>query len=355
MVHRVSRQWGRGLVLLAVIVASVVLRAPAQTFETMFYMIDREECIRSFEANIDQIDIIGPQTYYLDGNGILWGSVDRRVLDLARKRNIKVMPLVMNPEFDQPMLHALLHDPAARERAVQSMVKICVDHGYAGLQFDFENIHISDRDAFTSFYRQTAEAFRPHKLMLSIAVVPRISDEVGPTSYHKWIYEYWRGAYDYRALAEIGDFISLMTYDQHSHRTPPGPVAGLTWMEKVIRFVLNDVPAAKISLGIPFYSYYWHPFAENGKAHVWGRGLDHAEAVGLAERHGAAWQWNDREKVFSTFYEHEGLYEHLYLEDARSFEAKLELLNKYGFRGISVWRLGHEDPKVWDVLRNVRR
>ncbi len=343
------------LCVLVVAAGCLTSAAYGQRFETLFYMVDREDCVRSFEANADQIDIIGPQTYWLDENGILWGSVDRRVMELAQKHTIKVMPLVMNPDFDRTMFHAFLQDSAARARAVYSMVAACTTHGYAGFQFDFENIHITDRDAFTAFYRETAEAFRRHKLALSIAVVPRISDEVGPTSYHKWIYEYWRGAYDYKALAEIGDFISLMTYDQHTHRTPPGPVAGLTWMEKVIQFVLKEVPPEKISLGLPFYSYYWHPFYEDGKAHAWGRGLDHAEAIGLAERYGADWMWNEKEQVYSTFYENEGLYEHLYLEDARSFEAKLRLLKKYPFRGISVWRLGHEDPKVWDVLRRARR
>ena len=326
----------------------------AQHLETLFYIVDKEACVQSFRANISSIDIVAPQTYQLDEHGILWGSVDQRVLDLAAKHKVKVMPLVVNQGFDQPSFHRLLLDSAARRRGIDAMIDACRKHGYVGMQFDFENIHVTDKDIFTDFYRQTARAFHKQGLAISIAVVPRVSDEVGPTSYHKWIFEYWRGAYDYKALAEAGDFISLMTYDQHTFRTTPGPVAGMPWMEQVVAFVMKDVPAKKISLGIPFYSYHWQPSYQDSQAHAWGEGLDWIEAMGLAERFGASWTWDPRQQVYFVTYENEGLNEFLYLEDARSFTAKWEFAKKLGVRGISVWRLGHEDPVVWEFLKKER-
>jgi len=326
----------------------------AQEPEKMFYTIDNEQCFQSFKSHIRSIDIVGPQSYKMDANGVLWGSVDRRIIELAAANNVKVMPLVLNAGFDQPAFHTLLQDSLGRVRAVGNMLRVCRENKYYGLQFDFENILVKDRDLFTDFYRQTASVLHANGFAISIAAVPRTGDNIGPTEYHKWIYEYWRGAYDYKALGEIGDFISLMTYDQHTHRTTPGPVAGIPWMEAVIQFVLKGVPPAKISLGIPFYSYRWQPSYLNNEAHVWGRSLDHAEARGLAERFGATWQWDDREKVSFTVYPNEYLNEYIYLEDARSFDAKLALVKKYHFRGISVWRLGHEDPEVWQHLNSTK-
>jgi spore germination protein len=326
----------------------------SQRAETLFYMIDNEDCFLSFKANIKNIDIVGPQSYKMDEHGIIMGSVDNRILELSRKNGVKIMPLVMNTGFDQPGFHAFLHDSVARVRAINTMLRLCNENKYYGIQFDYENIHINDKDLFTAFYRQTATVLHANGFIISIAAVPRISDNPGPTEYHKWMYEYWRGAYDYKALAEIGNFISLMTYDQHTHRTPPGPVAGIPWMEAVIRFVLPGVPASKISLGLPFYSYRWQPAYQNNQAHAWGRSLDYKEAIGIAERYGAHWQWDEQEKVLYAFYSNEGLNEYLYLEDARSFAAKMTLVGKYQFRGISVWRLGHEDPEVWKQLQQYR-
>ncbi|MCX6135655.1 MAG: glycosyl hydrolase family 18 protein [Ignavibacteriales bacterium] len=290
----------------------------------------------------------------LDEHGNMWGSVDRRILELSSKNNVKVMPLVVNPGFDQPSFHALLHDSAARARGVSNMVRVCRENKYYGLQFDFENIHISDKDAFTDFYRQAAAALHSNGYAISVAVVPRSSEDIGPTEFHKWIYEYWRGVFDYKALAEIGDFISLMTYEQHTHRTTPGPVAGVPWMEAIIQFVMKGVPPGKISLGIPFYSRVWQPEYQNNAAHAWGKSLDYAEAMALAERNNATWKWDDREKVSYAVYPNEFLNEYIYLEDARSMAAKLALVKKYHFRGISVWRLGHEDPHVWEQINPVK-
>jgi spore germination protein len=329
--------------------------ATAQRVETLFYTIDNEDCFLSFKANIKSIDIVGPQCYKMDEHGIIAGSVDSRILDLAKKHAVKVMPLVINPGFDQPSFHSFLHDSLARLRAVSTMLRLCQENKFYGIQFDFENIHVKDRDLYTEFYRQAASRLRANGFAISIAVVPRSSDNAGPTEYHRWNFENWSGAFDYKSLGEIGDFVSLMTYSQHTPRTPPGPVAGLPWMEAVIQFVLQGVPASKISLGLPFYSHQWQAAYRNNNPLAWGRTLDYKEARGIADRYAATWQWDDRDKVYYTFYSNEGLNEYLYLEDARSFTAKMALVKKYHFRGISVWRLGHEDPDVWKQLLQSRQ
>ena len=326
-----------------------------QRVETLFYVVDNEDCFSSFKANIKSIDIVGPQSYKMDENGIISGSVDDRILELSKRKSVKVMPLVVNTGFDQAAFHSFLHDTLARTRAINTMLRLCRENKYYGIQFDYENIHVKDKDLFTEFYRQAASLLHANGFAISIAVVPRTSDNVGPTEYHRWIYENWRGAYDYTSLGEIGDFISLMTYDQHTFRTPPGPVAGIPWMEAVVQFVLQGVPASKISLGLPVYSYRWQPAYQNNQPHVWGRSLDYREAKGIAERYDASWQWDDREKVYYTFYNNYDLNEYLYLEDARSFAAKMVLVKKHQFRGISVWRLGHEDPEVWKQLAHYRQ
>ena len=125
----------------------------AQQPEKMFYTIDNEQCFQSFRLHIRSIDIVGPQSYKMDAHGTLWGSVDRRIIELAAANNVKVMPLVLNAGFDQPAFHSLLQDSLGRVRAVGNMLRVCRENKYYGLQFDFENILVKDRDLFTDFYR----------------------------------------------------------------------------------------------------------------------------------------------------------------------------------------------------------
>jgi spore germination protein YaaH len=188
---------------------------------------------------------------------------------------------------------------------------------------------------------------------VSAAVVPRMSDDPGPTSYHRWIFDNWRGVYDYKALADALDFLSYMTYAQHTGGSPPGPVAGYSWMEDCLKFVLSTgVPPSKISLGIPSYSDWWYPSydAKTG-ARMRGSDISFAKAESLLAKNNAQLTWDDREKTGYSFWSNAGVNEFLWLEDARAFSAKLELVRKYGLRGYSVWVLGSEDPRVWTDVR----
>ncbi len=322
----------------------------AQSLEALFYVVDSEESVQSFKENLAAIKIVAPQTYDVDDRGILRGSVDSRIRDLAKAHGIMVLPLVINPKFDQALIHKLLLDPTAQSLAVNYMIEECKRFGYAGFQFDFENIHVTDKDVLNRFYRYAADAFHHNGLILSIAVVPRTSDFAGATEYSKWIYENWRGVYDYKTLAQAGDFISLMTYDQHTGHTPPGPVAGLPWMEKALRFTLQTVPPEKISLGVPLYSEYWYPHVQGEEVHSSGRDISYTQAAGMAERFKAPLKWDDVENGWWTVFERDDVNEYLFVEDTRAFQAMIGLAKKYKVRGFSAWRIGQEDPRIWKVL-----
>jgi spore germination protein YaaH len=320
--------------------------------ENLFYMVDSEDSIQSFRDNLDQISIVAPQTFSISEDGVVWGEVDKRVLQLAAKHNIDVIPLIMNPGFDRELFHDFLHDSTARQRTISMMVKLAKNYNFAGWQFDFEHIHISDREAFTNLFRETAEAFHKEGLSLSAAVVPTNTDYDLPTAYHRFLYEYWRGVYDLKALAEIGDFLSLMTYSQHTRRTPPGPVAGIPWMEEMVEYMLNlGIAPEKISLGIPFYSTYWYAdYSEERGGFINGRGASYEKVSGLIERYDAELVWLDNHQTHYAIWNHAGVFEYAFIEDARSIAPKLKLVEDYGLRGISVWRLGQEDPEVWSLL-----
>jgi len=346
--------------LLTLLVLPLLFPASAlgqRKIERLFYYVDRENSYNDLVQHIDQIDILAPSIYSVDANGIVWGEMDPRVLKLAKEHGVKVMPLIVNvtQSFDQQLLHDLLVNDVGRARAITSMLELCRRHGYAGFQFDFENVAIEDRDLFTNFYRETAEAVHREGYQLSIAVVHRTEETGGPNRYHKWMMEDWRGGYDLKALAEIGDFISVMTYSQHTRRTPPGPSASLPWVEANIKYFLKFMPPEKLSLGIPTGGMRWYTSQEDHikpeLARSWATGLSHTWAIALLERHNAPVHWSDEHQVSYGFYDNGGTFEWIFFEDARSFSAKLDLLNRYKLRGFSVWVLGSEDPKVWDVLR----
>ena len=329
-------------------------RSGAQALERLFYYVDREDSYQSLVKNIDQISILGPQVYTVDSLGIVFGELDSRVLALAKAHHVKVMPLVVNEGFNGPALRSLLADTAARARATRSLVELCQRNGYWGIQFDIENVNIQDRDRLSAWYRETGIALHRAGCTLSIAVVHRTEETAGETGYHRFLQESWRAGYDLAALAQAGDFISLMTYSQNTRRTPPGPVAGIDWMRENIDYFLKYVPREKLSLGIPTYGDHWFTRWDPTlpeRARSWSETVNWTWGSGLAERHGATIQWDSVARVPYAYFSNGGVYEWVFLENARSFREKLELARSYRLRGFSVWVLGPEDPAVWDYLK----
>jgi len=343
-------------VVLLALCAGGTAAAGAQTRpERIFYYVDREDSYNSFLAHVRQIDVLAPSSYGVDEQGIVWGDVDPKVIETAQRNNVKVMPLLVNRPFNKDLLHQLLSSSAARGRAVASMVELARRHNYWGFQIDFENVSIEDRDALTQFYREAADAMHRAGKILSIAVVHRPDELAGVSAYHGWMMADWRGGYDLKALADAGDFITTMTYSQHTRRTPPGPSASYPWTQDVVRYFLRFMPPEKLSLGISTGAMHWYTSQEDRitpeLARSYADNYSYVWAQHVAERNNAKWIWDDVQKMTYTYYPVAGTFEYIFLEDARSFATKLELMKQNRLRGFSVWVLGPEDPRMWELIK----
>jgi spore germination protein YaaH len=333
--------------------AICAVRLPAQGFEALWYSTPSEHSTKSFLDHADQISIVSPQVFMFVRDGGIRGKVDQRVVDKAKEKGVKLVPLVMNPGFDQPIMHHILTTKSARAKAIRSLTALCRDHGFAGIQFDIENVHVRDKDAFTSFSRETADSLHGIGCTLSAAVVPRISEDPGPTTYHKWIFDNWRGVYDYKALAESMDFLSYMTYAQHTGASTPGPVAGYRWVKDCLdHLIALGVPPSKISLGLASYSDHWYPVYDTAKGpRMRGSDASYSSVMSILAKRNVTPTWDDTDKAMRAEWSEAGIYESAWIEDSRAFMAKLELVKEYKLRGYSVWVLGTEDPKTWDAIK----
>jgi spore germination protein YaaH len=143
-----------------------------------------------------------------------------------------------------------------------------------------------------------------------------------------------------------------MSYNQHGSGTTPGTTAGYAWMEQVIKYALQYIPANKISLGIPSYSTYWRTRDNSeGRIVVKMNAIGFERAMTLIKDHDAELIWDKKAKISYAIFLHDWLNEYVFLEDKTAFEAKYKLMKKYDLRGISVFDLGDEDPRTWEILK----
>ena len=340
-------------ILIAILLAAPVVATSQQPGgERVFYITNSPDAIASFEKNARSVSIIGPQSYRVDAEGNLTGQVPASILAIAKEHKVPVMPLIVNPGWNLELFHKLVNDSAARARMIASMVSLGKQHGFWGWQFDFEQIHVSDRDSLSRFYREAADALHANGMKLSIAVYPDPGDLQKASEYHTWLWDYLVGAYDLKALADAGDFITLMTYLQHTPRTPPGPVGGLPYMERVIRTAIaQGVKPHQLSLGIAFFSMHWRTeWSAERKGYSWGRGFGWRAVSDLVGRAGAKVRWDPVQGASEARWEQNGVFEYAWIEDATALTPKLALQKRFRLRGISVWRIGQEDPRVWTQL-----
>ncbi len=353
------------LIVTIIIIVSNFINPLFSQQQLEFHFAYRPAAFSVLEEYADYITIILPEPFIVDASGVVYGEIEPRLLQLARDKDLKIMPQIKNPDpsigtFNQEWARKILNDERVRDRVIESMVQLCRQYDLYGIQVDLENVHIDDRDALTEFYQLAADALHSEGFKISIAVVHRAEESAGPNTYTKWMMENWRGAYDLKSLGEIGDFIKLMSYAQHTRRTTPGPSQGFPWLEEVLEYALQYVPPEKLSLGITMRGSHYYTVADTGLYHSnarsWSRSITKRDAESLIEQYGGMpLQWDNRQKMLYGYIERGGVFEWFIVDDdIRSFDAKLELVAKHNVGAINMWVFGHEDKKMWERIKEFR-
>ncbi len=328
----------------------LLLQPFAYGMENVFYIMHdkRQEALSSLAKYHDPAIIVA-QAYHIDKAGVVTGNLDSDILSFTQHKPIKLMAMVTNSSFDSAVAHQFLSNKKAQDKAIQTIVNECDKYHLYGIQFDFEMIKLADKAGLTHFYQAAAAVLHKKNYKVSFAVAPVVADFDFPSFYQKRLYEVWQGAYDLKALAPVSDFITVMSYDQHGQGTTPGPAASIKWDEQIIKHILKSIPAAKLSLGVPVYSSFWYldTDAKTKRISVRYSSVSYEKAQQILKKFNAYLIWDDIDKVNYTFYEYYWMNKFMFIEDARSFRYKLDLAKKYHLKGVSIFRLGIEDPKIW--------
>jgi spore germination protein YaaH len=318
--------------------------------KALFYMTDNPNSVKSFTEHADKIDILVPAWYSVDGNGLAWGGPQLDVLKTAAAHHVPVMPIVAL--MAQLELHKLLSTAEARSAFIHSLLSECKKYGYSGFQIDFENVNWTDRDLLSTLVAETAAALHKENLQLTIATVPNAPGFPGKSNYSHWLYANWRGAFDLKALAQSADLICLMTYDQNTRWTAPGPVAGYPWTVQNLEYALQFVPKEKLSLGIPLYGYHWFA-GDPGKDE---KPNPSAEYIGQQDidQYLAAYhphpEWDAADRTAWFYFYKDDNREWVFYTEKRGFQERLNLVRDRGLQGFCSWVLGTEDPEIWTLL-----
>lgn len=260
------------------------------------------------------------------------GAEDSSFLSFASARGISVVALITN-EFDSQLISTILNDAVIRQKHVQAIVNKVSQMNYAGIDIDYENLFVRDREVFVVFLQELKTALSGLNKLLVVTVHAK-TDPPG----------IWSGAeaHDYVGIGQSADLVRIMGYDFHWQGGTPGSIAPADWVEAVLNYAVSVIPRNKIELGIPTYGYDW----PQGQP---ATGVTYGDAVSIANRYNVPIITNAQQGPHFTYSDNDFIHE-VWFVDALSFSTLLDLVNKYDLRGICIWYLSAEDPKIFDAI-----
>lgn len=127
------------------------------------------------------------------------------------------------------------------------------------------------------------------------------------------------------------------------------PVSPIGPVRQVLTYAASEMPAGKIMMGQNLYGYDWTlPYVAGGQ---YAKALSPQAAIDLARNRNAAIQYDYRAQApHFNYTDDEGRQHKVWFEDARSIQAKFDLIKELRLRGISYWKLGLPFPQNWLLL-----
>lgn len=287
---------------------------------------------------INGINVICPTWFSIkDGTGEL---VDRGRKDYVEKYNalgIDVWAYLDN-SFDGDITHDALSNPESRKYTIDRLINLCKKYGLKGVNIDFEQYKIDDRDNVTTFMEELYPRCKEEGLIVSIDVTPQISKDVN------------KEPYDRAKLALYSDYVIVMAYDQHwGSSEKAGSVAQYKWVEGNLNNLFRSIPKEKLVLGMPLYSRYWT--TENGKTS--SKTVSMAQVNQIVANRGLTPTWDEESKQKYIEFEDNGALKQIWIEDGESLKWKTTLCLKYNLAGVASWRKDFETMDVWDTIGTV--
>lgn len=283
--------------------------------------------------DVTGVNVVSPTWFSISSNdGDLASLASEDYVSAAHEKGMEVWGLMDNfsTEIDTT---TVLGNTASRENLEGQLITEALNHGLDGINIDIETLPEEASESYVQFMRELSVKCRNNNLVLSVDVPP-------PYDFNTH--------YNRKALGEVVDYLMIMGYDEHYVGSEAGSVASLSYERNGITGTLESVSKDKIISGIPFYTRLWKTNA-SGEVSSEAIGMDHADEILSRYQVTAAWS-EETSQDYAEFTDEEGNFCQIWLENEKSIEEKMKLVQQYDLGGVAEWKLGFERTAIWDVI-----
>ncbi len=322
-----------------------------------FLLTSAPDSFVDLQAHVGAIGAVYPTYFECSPGGEVVGAADAEIDAYSIAHGLVEMPRFSCQ--DGALVHRILMQPPLRARVFARLVELASDPAYAGLNLDLENDGARDRGALSAFVAALAARLHAEGRRLAVDVVG-VTREVVPRPA--------AGFYDDRALAAVADTVFVMAWGPHWEGSGPGPIAPLSFVQGVARYVASLPHARRFVLGVPMYGLDWAVSGGRGRSRGGGGGesgrggggsgggtesarataLQFTGALALAQSAGVAPVRDPSSGEMTFTYVRGGISHRVWYMDAIAILARIAIARRYGLVA-GVWRLGEEDQSLWSA------
>ena len=295
----------------------------------------------SLELNIAHLNMVIPEWIFLDPDtDTLYTKIDQQAVDLMKKSEVKIIPLLTNvvgEVFRGDIVHRIINQPKKKERLINDIISLLQKNNFAGINVDFEELQEKNNETLVLFQKELYQKLHAKGLLVTQNVAPFNDD------------------YNFSELANYNDYLFLMAYDQYSENTVPGPISHQKWIEAAVDQAAQKIPVNKIILAVAGFGYDWK-LNPNGKPKS-ASPVTYQQALTLAKSYEGDIDFdNDSYNLHFSYADADGYKHEVHFTDAATIFNAMRFATEYGLSGVSLWRLGAEDSRVWDFYdRDMRK
>jgi peptidoglycan-N-acetylglucosamine deacetylase len=314
-------------------VASTPLVPAGRPLAVGFYVNWDDSSYASLKGNVNNLDWLVPEWIRLkDGADPLVKDIDPKALDFVRRERptMPILPLVQNyrnEQWNPQILARAVATEDSRQRLINALLQTVDENKFRGVTIDLEEVPASSQANLYKFMQELHAAFQPRGLAVAQAV---------PFDNPDW---------NYKAYAEVTDYLMLMAYDQHWASSAPGSISAQNWFEQILARRMRELDPAKTIVCVGNYGYDWT--SDGGEAPE----VTFQEAVLSARDSDATIKFDPATRNPHFDYDEEdGSHHSVWFLDAVTVYNQMRASAQYNPAGFALWRLGSEDPSLWKVF-----
>jgi len=333
--HKTKNSGKKSILFISVLIVliSFVFSSAADYVVVGYYPSYRHDRLPAEDLQLEHLTHIMHSFVYPDEAGNIFHSDNFIYPELVQRihdENKKIF-VALGGGAQSGAFSAMAADSASRANFVNNIVNFCSQHGYDGIDIDWEHPG-SAKDKLSM-----------NKLVYDLKQKNPDLEITGTIPGSNWVGQYM----DYDYLTPFVEWFGCMAYDMRGpwsatsgHHAPlfaPGTQGSVEQNTNYLN-VTRNIPSEKIVMGIPFYGHLFNS-TSLGASNSGGSSLGYIDVM-LNINNGWTFNWDDFAKV--PFLVNSAHTQIISYDNVQSVSLKCDFAKQRKLGGVMIWEISHD-------------